>query len=171
MLTWAPSRYRCSWIHLLWLLFLEARLPAVQPPPPADSGYYSDPGGGGDGWTCECRLLLRRHRKGPDPALKGNFDPVELGPLERVSSDQFQVIHQSTNRAARGSLLFFLSFFVVLVFSGCMRPAAAVVDVTQVVTPHPTPRVSGSIPSFCRCHVSVIHGGSMLVKYWLTCFR
>ena len=46
---------------------------------------------------CEVCLMLRHHCEG----LKGNFDPVEISPLRRVSSNHFQVIHQSTSRAAR----------------------------------------------------------------------
>lgn len=36
-------------------------------------------------FVCECWLMLRHHCKGPDQGLKGNFDPVAISPLGRVS--------------------------------------------------------------------------------------
>lgn len=105
-------------------------------------------------FVCECWLTLRHHCKGPDQGLKGNFDPVDISPLGRVSFNHFQVIYQSTNQPERSACwtpclrLFFLS---EVVFPKCLW--LAVVKVAQVV--------SGSIA--LPAEASVIYWGASWV--------
>lgn len=95
------SRAGGQLLLLILLPFLETLLSSL-PPPSSDGRYYLNLGGR-EVCLCVCAFVVSAGScwdtpvRGPDRGLKGNFNPVEISPLGRVSSDQFSIIYQSTN--------------------------------------------------------------------------